>query len=390
MLQILFASLNLSTTTGDGQDIIKALYSDLDPNMDYNDFVDLLNDLSGGTNDDLAYYAKMESGLLKEAFDEWKRSQKPFKKDSLNEHSINEYTVKTIYGKTLVTEAFDDPYRDENQQYKRNQEQRAQNKEKRDQQDQSIKRGRYNNDKQKYSDQKGEIARNLNKDRFTQQDAKKTNDLEPTLLVVNYNTVATDINGKIMNLVDRKSFVTGVKSRAIPVEPLEIVERFVTKEKTRLSFRNLIRATTGEMAFFKDFILCLDKIKLDAKNSAKKGPLAQYWHILERRSQKNVINKLKSEGNDGSAITTIVISQDSVNYMKSAYRFDLENINSAKMIMNSYNLLGLFIVDESTESVKVLYDGYNEFEVVSYVALERDFSEREYKKTINLINNQGR
>lgn len=391
MLQILFASLNLQTNEGDGQDIIKAFYNDLDPNMDYNDFIDLLNKMSGRNNDDLAYYAKMESGLLREAFEEWKTSQKPFKKESLNERSINDFSVKTIYGKTLVTEA---PYEDP---YAQNKEQRAQNQEKRDEENQKFKRDqearnakKYQNDVQKSVDDIEYKKMALNQNRFTAQDVKKANDIEPTLMVINYNTIARDKNGNALNLIDRKSFVAGVKSRAIPVESIDIVERFVTKEKTKIDFKNLIRATTGEIAFVKDFILCFDKLKMNARNDAKKGAVAQYWHILERRAQKNVVNKLKREGNDGSAITSICVSQDAVNYMKSAYRFDLENISSAKMIMQSYNLLGLFIADEATESVKILYDGYNEFEVASYRALERDASDREYKKMVNLINAQGR
>ena len=381
MLQILFASLNLQTDSGDGQDIIAAFYKDLDPNMDYNDFIDLLNNLAGEKGDDLAYYAKLESSLFREAFEEWKLNSRPFKKESLNEHSINEYAVKTIYGKTLVTEApYMDPYAGEKEKRAKEQEKRAKEQEKRD-----IAKTEYNKSKDQY-----EVDINANANRFTAQDVKKANDVEPTLMVVNYNTVKLDNKGKAAELIDRKSFVTGVKSRAIPVEPLEIVERFVTKEKTRPSFRNLIRATTGEMAFFKDFILCLDKIKMDAKNNAKKGPLAQYWHILEKRSQKNAVNKLKREGNDGSAITTIVISQESVNFMRNAYKFDLENIASAKMIMDSYNLLGLMIADEATESVKILYDGYSEFELASYRALDREASDKEYKKMVNLINTMGR
>ena len=383
MLQILFSSMNLAANTGDGRDIIAAVYKDLDPNMAYNDFIDLLDRYTDGAYSGYAQAAKMESALLKEAFEEWKQ-QKPFKKDSLNEHSVNEYCVKSVYGKTIVTEApYDDPYRDENQGYRRNQE-------KRDQERAEREKLRYRNDVDQARRDLDDKYNKLLQNRFAMQDIKKANDLEPTLMIINYSTVEFGPNNTIKKVLDRKSFVAGVKSRAVPVESLDIVERFVSKDKTKLSLKNLIRATTGEINLFKDFILCLDKLKLDARNAAKSGPLAQYWNILEKRSIKNNKNKLKREGNDGSAITTIVISQDAVNYMKSAYKFDLEDISSAKMIMDSYNLLGLIIADEATESAKILYDGYNEFEVASYNAMDRDLSDRNYKKMVNLINSQGR
>ncbi len=396
MLQILFSSMNLASNTGNGRDVIAAIYKDLDPNMAYNDFIDLLDKYTDEKYSEYAQAAKVESALLKEAFEEWKQ-QKAFKKESLNEHSVNEYCVKTIYDRTIVTEApYEDPYRDENQGYKRNQEQRDQNKERREQERAQREKDKYTNDVESMKRDIDDKYNKLVQNRFAMQDVKKANDLEPTLMIINYNVVEwgeKDETGQptINKVLDRKSFVAGVKSRAVPVESLDIVERFVAKDRTKINFRNFIRATTGEISLVKDFILCLDKLKLNARNDAKRGPLAQYWNILEKRSIKNNVNKLKREGtNDGSAITTIVISQDAVNYMKSAYKFDLENIANARMIMESYNLLGLMIADEATESVKILYDGYNEFEIASYRALDREASDKEYKKLVNLINSQGR
>ena len=385
MLQLLFASVNMSFSKNDavdGADIISNFYKDIDPNMDLNDFIDALDKFANNSSaSNASAYAKMEAAKeMLAAFN----AQKSFRYDSINEKSINDYTVNHVYGKTVVKE---DTQADRNRAVELyQQEQRDKAKAERDAAEDAYRRER---DEKKDRNDVAKAQLDAMKNRITSNDLKKINSIEPTLLQINYNIV-DNLNSSNYRIIETKSFLAGVKSRFVPVESIDFVERFVSKDKSKLSLKNLIRATTGEISFWKDFILCLDKIKMDSKNAAKKGPLANYWNILEKRAAKNNLRKLQRTGNDAAAITTVVLSQDTVNYMKNAYRFDLEDITNAKMIIDAYNLLGLMICDEATESVKVLYDGYNEFEVAAYRALERDNSDRDYKKTINLVNQLGR
>lgn len=389
MLQLLFASINLNFANKEnvtGADIIANFYKDIDPNMDINDFIDLMDKIGTGQGPNAAYYAKINHEDVEDLMNQFK-AQKPFKMDSINEKSLNDYQINRLHGRTIVSEVIANSTsveynRDDNYyttQRLANDLRKYEYKEKEDQ-----KKNNGETYDQKTKDQKN--ASDLNKARLVNTDVKKANELEPTLMVINYNVLDDDEK----TVLDRKSFLAGLKSRLIPMESIDIVERFVSKDRTKISLKNFIRATTGEISFWKDFILCLKKLKLDAKNSAKSGPLAQYWHILEKRSAKNNLRKLQRKGNDAAAITTIVISQDTANYMKNAYKFDIEKIQNAKMIIDAYNLLGLIIADEATESIKSLYDGYNEFEVISYSSLERDLSDKNYRKVINLINQVGR
>ena len=77
-------------------------------------------------------------------------------------------------------------------------------------------------------------------------DVKKANELQPTVLQVNYSQKKE--NGDI----ELRSFLAGVKSRLIAVDSTDIVERLIAKNKTKINFLNFIRATTGEIGFFKD------------------------------------------------------------------------------------------------------------------------------------------
>ena len=216
-------------------------------------------------------------------------------------------------------------------------------------------------------------------------DVKKANEIVPTLMIIRYNELNTD--GTIYG---QKAFVAGVKSRLIPVDSSDIVERLVVKNKTKINFLNFIRATTGEIKLVKDFLLGVEQAKIDAKNSVKKGPAAKMWKVLENRSIKNNLNKLKRKGNDASAITTLVINQETVNIMKKEYDFDIENIKNARMIFDAYNLLGLVIADESIEVVKFLYVGNDTWEQQAYSYLERESNDNSYKKVINLLTKSGR
>ena len=221
--------------------------------------------------------------------------------------------------------------------------------------------------------------------RLLDTDVKKANEIAPTLLTVNYNVV--DDEGSV---IGQRAFVAGVKSRLISVDSSDIVDRVVAKNKARLSFLNFIRATTGEIGFIKDFILCLNQAKIDARNSVKKGEAARVWKTLENLAVKNNRRKIRQSGNDASAITVLVINQETVNLIKRQYDFDIEQIRNAWQIIGDYNLLGIIIADESIEVVKTLYAGNDMWEQQAYSYLEKESNDKSYRKVINLIGQNRR
>jgi hypothetical protein len=218
--------------------------------------------------------------------------------------------------------------------------------------------------------------------RLLDSEVKKANELQPSLMIVNFNTLDTD--GKIYGT---SSFVAGVKSRLISVDSMDIIERIIAKNTTKINFTNFIKATTGEIRFVKDFLLSVDQAKIDAKNASKKGIAAMMWKTLENRSIKNNWNRIKRAGNDASAITVLVISQETVNALLKYHNFDITKIKNAQFVMNTYNLMGIIICDESIEAAKFLYAGNDNWEVQAYSYLEKEGKQAtDYKKTINLLN----
>ena len=393
MLELLFSSIQLNGT--DGIEILSKIHKNIRTDMSLDDVIDRLESICSTLESTDIKNVEI-ARLITEMKSQLKIPQKSFPVESLSERSLNDYKVYNIHGKTVVKE--DINYNDNDlinmsdtdledarnriqiQSIRRSDRINAReiDRDARDQQMHDLK-----------MQQMANQTTSFNVDMLSRQlldtDIKKANEMVPTLMIIKYNELNTD--GTIYG---QKAFVSGVKSRLISVDSSDIVERMIVKNKTKVNFLNFIRATTGEIKLVKDFLLGIDQAKIDAKNSVKKGPAAKMWKVLENRSIKNNWNKLKRKGNDASAITTLVINQETVNIMKKEYDFDIENIRNARMIFDAYNLLGIIIADESIEVVKFLYVGNDSWEQLAYSYLEKETNDNSYKKIINLLSKSGR
>lgn len=213
--------------------------------------------------------------------------------------------------------------------------------------------------------------------RLLDSDVKKANELVPSLLVVDYKVMK---NG---TAVPAQSIV-GVKTRMIPVDSMEIVNKIYTKNKDKNNLTNFIRATTGEIHFVRDFLLAIDRAKIDAISRSRRGSVNPIWKALERRALKQKGNKTFAKANDAAPITSLVITQAEVDYLKKYYNISIENKAVAKEILDAYNLLALVIVDETIEVAKFLFDA-EEWETLSFNSLEKEGDNGMYKKVINLM-----
>ena len=211
-------------------------------------------------------------------------------------------------------------------------------------------------------------------------DVKKANELVPSMLVVNYAVKEKDE-------VIQSTAIVGIKTRLIPMDSFDILDRLAAKNTDKSGFVKFIRATTGEIKFMKDFVLAIDKAKIDVLNKTKRGSANQIWKVLERRAAVNNLRKALGQKNDASPITTLVITQEEVDYLRKNSGMDLNNVNTANYILNSFNLLAICIVDEAAEVAKFLFDGeFNQYDYYSFTALEKEAGDNGmYKKVINLM-----
>ena len=216
-------------------------------------------------------------------------------------------------------------------------------------------------------------------------DIKKANELMPTAMIVNFisNTGADD--GKVVRL----SGVIGVKAKLYPVDSMDICNRIASKVKDKNGLFNLVRASTREISFFKDLAFAIDKAKTDAVYMASDSNNAKMFKVLERRASKNKFSRLIRK-NDASPITSLVLSQYEVEYLKQL-NIDMEKSYNTRSVLEGYNLMDIVVADESLEIAKFLFDdGDGVFETLTFDALEKQANDNTYKKVVNLVSKINR
>ena len=217
-------------------------------------------------------------------------------------------------------------------------------------------------------------------------DIKKANELMPTTMVINFVTPGKDGGEAIQT-----SAVIGVKAKMYPVTSMDIIDRLKSKNKDNNAFNNFIRATTREISFWKDFVFAIEKAKLDALSSSRRGSSSSIWKLLERRALKSRIRRNFRMTNDATAITTLVLSQNEVEYLLKNENMDMMNPYTARSIMESFNLMGISVVDESIEVARFIFDtGDDDYEALTFSALERESSDSTYKRVVNLMTKMSR
>ncbi len=211
-------------------------------------------------------------------------------------------------------------------------------------------------------------------------DIKKANELQPAMMIVNFY-----VNNDKNQLESIKDAVIGVKAKLYPMDSNEIIERIDKKSEEQGLLVMFKKVTTREISFFKDFLFALDKAKIDVVERNKKGSKAKLWQTLESRAKAYKTGKYAGSAS-AAPITTLVVSQDEVEYLKKFKGIDLESYKTARKIFDGYNFMAICIVDENLEVAKFLFDtGEDNWEVYSFTALDRESSDSTYKKVVNLM-----
>lgn len=342
LIELLFAAIQYNDTD-DLYDYISKFHRNISigDKITVDDFISVTKALESAAD---SGNIKISDKVVYEQFKEEMRNLNDFIKTTVNENSLNDYKCYRTYNgfETIlekVRPSSDDIHKSKNDKYTT---------------DKFI-------------------------EKLSENDIKKANELMPTKVTVRFYSKDSE-----------ESFengIIGIKCKLYTVDSMELIERIATKYADTNWVRELVRASTGEISFWRDFVFALDKARIDAINSARKGSSAKMWKVLERRATKNRLTKWKANRADSSPITTLVISQDEVEYLKKDYDIDLENRKIAMKLMESYNFMGLVIVDEPAETASFIWDEGNDahYETQSFRNLERESDDKNYRKVINLM-----
>ena len=235
-----------------------------------------------------------------------------------------------------------------------------------------------------YSDYLSNMT-DFNSNTILNTEYKKANELQPTMMVINFMR-HSETSGDTINTA-----VIGIKAKIYPVSSADICNRITGKLDDKNVLTNFIRATTNEIAFFRDFLFAIDNAKLDAMSYGKKATSNKLWKVLERRAQKSKFRRSLKMYNDATAITTLVLSENDAEYLKKVDNIDILNVSKARKILDSYNFMCICILNQSTEVASILYDtGDDTFEMIPFSGLEREASDNSYKKMVNLLSKVSR
>lgn len=430
MLQMLLLSKHLEGW--DGADVISKFHTNMGTTMDLTDYIDraagLLDDVNDAKNLIHAFHNsgeieyKTDDDILNELAQAFKESWNEFYENDFSDNPVSKYYIAEDYRgyhvkfiserADSVGDAADDlndkakraRHEEEDRQFNRStrnaelymQYQKMQNDQMKNNSDYRLSREEINNRKEQNRIQNANNDRqfklalaNRRSEYITRQllpqDAQKANELQPTLMVIRFAIPETQSNGMEIT----QEFVAGVKAHLTPIPSADIIDQIGKYNGRQINDLNYIRATTGEIKLSQDFIAAVKDAKLDAKKDSL-STTSPIWRMLQSRANSSRVRTLARARNSASAITTLVITQQEVELIKMNYNIDMSNPAVAMRFMNSYNLLCLVIVDDSTDTARFLFDGERFFTTYAYNSLERENRNGLSDRTVlNLISNRN-
>lgn len=210
------------------------------------------------------------------------------------------------------------------------------------------------------------------------QRVKKANALNPLTITVPIKVKAAD------NAVINVDAILGVKTKLYPVNSGELTDKICSTRENKINLFNFIRAFSGEIKFWRDFIFALKTAKIDANFNAKKAG-SKLWKVLEHRSKKSKIFQKLNINNLMMSISTLVLTLDEADYLSKVHNIDLTKSDVARQFLSNLNLISLMIVDESLETVRTIMDtGNDEWEYNTFKAFNRD-EELDYKQLVKMM-----
>lgn len=147
---------------------------------------------------------------------------------------------------------------------------------------------------------------------------------------------------------NKVDLLLGVKCVAHPLKSEDIIKLVPESiDKQNILFR-FIQWTTGEIRFFKDFMLDIDDAKASSKSRDDRQ--TRWWYHLKDRANKSKLNGMFGKGKF-IPNATMVFNISEMDHIKANAGLDLMNKDSAKTrkLMETYFLLRVIVADDVNE-----------------------------------------
>lgn len=215
-------------------------------------------------------------------------------------------------------------------------------------------------------------------------DFNKLNQFQPVLLNLEIRYKSNE--GEPLPITD--TLMLGVKGVAHPIPSMDIVTGLGTALQRDSLVLQFFRMTSGETSFLKDFVLNLNVAK--ARSSARTTSGTKMLETLRRQSEWNErrgnwLVAAITKRNFIPPTTTMVITADEVDKIRSLYGVDFSKPAVVRELLRSHNLMGFMIVDEAIGLVRVFEDGDDDFDRLPIDTLKAQGKETSVKDIMTIL-----
>ena len=197
------------------------------------------------------------------------------------------------------------------------------------------------------------------------QDVKKANEMQPYLMQV--RLMAVNDENEFVQFMD---FIVGIKVVLHPIKSDEMIINLQRVMQNNNKFFNFIRWTTGEKAFFKDFLFDIKNMKLDVANRSIGA--SSWWNTLKRLKDRSNYTTALFNRNQMIPNATMIITSFEVDALREDFGMDLRSVAYAIILMRSLFLMSFVIVNNDTRTVEILYEGEKAYQTYALETLERE------------------
>lgn len=207
----------------------------------------------------------------------------------------------------------------------------------------------------------------------------KLNTMKPLMMVVNLSIM--DKQGSVSRPIE---YMVGVKThcRLIEASTLPEVVKYPVQEMDKISRKAKWRA--GELKFFKDIVFDISGKKqtaIDSQNPNRKW-YRRLYQLSKMEGDSVTARHITGKSGAGSSPkglipnVTMVITQHDVDMIEEATKIDLMKPGNARDLCKQLFMMGLVVIDEDANAIKMLFpDINNDYEVQSTAAVEKQISQ---------------
>jgi hypothetical protein len=215
---------------------------------------------------------------------------------------------------------------------------------------------------------------------FADTFVKKYSALEPILLKM-------EVEYKTAERVSTTEIIIGIKVSPHPVESVEMVHYVGESIKHNSVIFRAIQWTTGEIKFWRDFIVTMDTLQRDAVLTARSGSAssAKWWGKLRGMAASSRFRNLLSK-NKMLPNVTLMLSSMEVEGLAREHGVDLLKPAVVERLIAIFFLLRVVIMDDSSEAAQIYDESTRSWERYSYKAFTQASTRSEVKDIISLVN----